>query len=349
MDWSAWLSKTGLDPALVHAYGLEFTRNELQGEDLAYFDHEFLQSMGISVAKHRLEILKLARKDVGSSLSKLRFSSALITAISKTRRSVGKYVGRYFVSSSSSSEEVAVKDSLLGPSERAAKELNGRVIANISTLTSKYSSTSRDSYKADHIEKVMVYKNNGHRSLAISGPVDGLGKYNYKYKQGAAADHHHHHHPHHNNNYKSPRLSGPLPYGSRKSISLGQPPAVDVKSHEKALLDLRNFNYSKSSSGPLDRSPTPTRRSSSSSLDGRPAAIRNMKSSSSSPSGSGPTNRSSPRVSNGPLEAAPGQRPSPRTRHRVANGNLTDTDQRMVDGLDEHSQWAKLFHDMKPT
>lgn len=39
-----------------------FTRNELEGDDVAYLDHEFLKSMGISIAKHRLEILKLAMK-----------------------------------------------------------------------------------------------------------------------------------------------------------------------------------------------------------------------------------------------------------------------------------------------
>ncbi|KAK4786291.1 hypothetical protein SAY86_002980 [Trapa natans] len=323
MDWSAWLSKTGLNPALVHEYGLEFTRNELQAEDLAYFDHEFLQSMGISVAKHRLEILKLARKDYGSSLSKLRFSSVLITSINKAKRSVGKYILRLV---SSNTEEVAVKDSLQGPS----REINRRVITNISNLTRKYSSTIRDN-KIDDIEKVVVYKK--HTRLALSGPLN---------QQDNAAAHHH--------NYKSPRLSGPLPYGLRSSISSGEPLVVDVKSHEKALLALQNLNYSKSMSpGSLDRSPA--RRSSSASVDGRPTTIRNMKSSS---SGSISRNRSRPRVSAGPLGAATrtatGQRPSPRAHHHAVNrSNLVGTDQRVIDGLDEQSLWAKLFYDMKPT
>ncbi|KAK9947457.1 hypothetical protein M0R45_003081 [Rubus argutus] len=56
MDWFAWLSKTGLEPSLVYDYGTIFARNELQMEDVAFFNHEFLLSMGISVAKHRLEI-----------------------------------------------------------------------------------------------------------------------------------------------------------------------------------------------------------------------------------------------------------------------------------------------------
>ncbi|KAL5216166.1 hypothetical protein ABZP36_007567 [Zizania latifolia] len=62
MDWYAWLSAARLDPVVVYEYALVFARNELEADDLAYFDHEFLHSMGVSVAKHRLEILKLARR-----------------------------------------------------------------------------------------------------------------------------------------------------------------------------------------------------------------------------------------------------------------------------------------------
>ncbi|CAI9113924.1 OLC1v1014629C1 [Oldenlandia corymbosa var. corymbosa] len=63
MDWFSWLSKTGLDPSLSYEYALTFAHNELEEDDINYFNHEFLQSMGICVAKHRLEILKLARKE----------------------------------------------------------------------------------------------------------------------------------------------------------------------------------------------------------------------------------------------------------------------------------------------
>ncbi|CAN6207138.1 unnamed protein product [Urochloa humidicola] len=62
MDWYAWLSRTGLAPALTHEYGRLFSRNELEPGDAAHFDHDLLKSMGIAVAKHRLEILKLAKK-----------------------------------------------------------------------------------------------------------------------------------------------------------------------------------------------------------------------------------------------------------------------------------------------
>ncbi|KAE7997283.1 hypothetical protein FH972_001930 [Carpinus fangiana] len=89
MDWFSWLSKTGLEPSLVYEYGLAFAHNELEEDDIVYFNHEFLQSMGISIAKHRLEILKLARKEKGASP---RPMSRLLVAIRRTKRCLGKYI-----------------------------------------------------------------------------------------------------------------------------------------------------------------------------------------------------------------------------------------------------------------
>lgn len=45
---------------LAYKYGLAFTKKELVEDDLSYFNHKFLQSRGIPVSKHRVEILKLA-------------------------------------------------------------------------------------------------------------------------------------------------------------------------------------------------------------------------------------------------------------------------------------------------
>lgn len=90
MDWFTWLSKTGLEQSLVYEYGLAFCNNELEEEDIAHFNHEFLQSMGISIAKHRLEILKLARKETrGISPHPV---SRLLLVIKRTKRSLEKYV-----------------------------------------------------------------------------------------------------------------------------------------------------------------------------------------------------------------------------------------------------------------
>ncbi|KAG5242755.1 hypothetical protein OIU77_029858 [Salix suchowensis] len=91
MDWFSWLSRSGLDPSLIYEYGLAFARNELQAEDLAYFDHEFLLSMGISIAKHRLEILKLARKDAGGGPHSL---FKFMLAINKTGKSIKKCISK---------------------------------------------------------------------------------------------------------------------------------------------------------------------------------------------------------------------------------------------------------------
>ncbi|KAI3759617.1 hypothetical protein L6452_07552 [Arctium lappa] len=90
IDWFSWLSKTGLEPSLIYEYGMALSRNELEEADIAYFNHEFLQSMGISIAKHRLEILKLARKQKGSSGS--HPISKLMIAIKKTKRTLAKYI-----------------------------------------------------------------------------------------------------------------------------------------------------------------------------------------------------------------------------------------------------------------
>ncbi|XP_043718718.1 uncharacterized protein LOC122666725 isoform X2 [Telopea speciosissima] len=89
MDWFSWLSKTDLEPSLVYEYGLAFAHNELEEEDVTYFNHEFLQSMGISIAKHRLEILKLVRREKGGRLDAV---SKLIAAVKKTKRSLSKYI-----------------------------------------------------------------------------------------------------------------------------------------------------------------------------------------------------------------------------------------------------------------
>ncbi|CAI9786941.1 unnamed protein product [Fraxinus pennsylvanica] len=88
MDWFSWLLNTGLEPCLVNHYALTFIHNELQQDDIAYFSHELLQSMGITVAKHRLEILKLAMKEKGRIHPMLWF----IFAIKHTKTFLAKHI-----------------------------------------------------------------------------------------------------------------------------------------------------------------------------------------------------------------------------------------------------------------
>ncbi|KAM0010799.1 putative sterile alpha motif domain-containing protein [Helianthus debilis subsp. tardiflorus] len=87
MDWFSWLSKTHLDPPFIHEYAVAFSHNQLEEDDISYFNHEFLQSMGISIAKHRLEILKLARKSSG-----LHPMARLIATVKKTKRALAQHV-----------------------------------------------------------------------------------------------------------------------------------------------------------------------------------------------------------------------------------------------------------------
>ncbi|XP_031104659.1 uncharacterized protein LOC116009680 [Ipomoea triloba] len=100
MDWVSWLSKSTLEPSLVYDYALTFAHNELNQEDIPFFNHEFLQSMGVSVAKHRLEILKLARKEKGRSSNSNSNSSSsskqkilwLVFAVKQVRKNLAKQV-----------------------------------------------------------------------------------------------------------------------------------------------------------------------------------------------------------------------------------------------------------------
>ncbi|CAM0901959.1 unnamed protein product [Alopecurus aequalis] len=104
MDWHAWLSSARLEPALVHEYALVLARNELEAGDAAYFDHEFLRCMGIAVAKHRLEILKLARprslRRSSSSVAAAASLSRIVAAVDRAARYVRTLVRRRGRSSS---------------------------------------------------------------------------------------------------------------------------------------------------------------------------------------------------------------------------------------------------------
>ncbi|KAH7546284.1 uncharacterized protein LOC107415710 [Ziziphus jujuba] len=147
MDWFSWLSKTTLDTSHIYEYGLVFARNELQFDDITYFNHEFLQSMGISVAKHRLEILKLARKENGGTTKSL---SRLIWAISKTRKSLVKYFSKLAFHD----QEMSLKDF---PDSAQSREYWKGVLL-------------RRQRSEELKEDRPVLKT---RSMALSGPIDG--------------------------------------------------------------------------------------------------------------------------------------------------------------------------------
>ncbi|XP_047947491.1 uncharacterized protein LOC125193687 [Salvia hispanica] len=91
MDWYTWLSQTNLDPSLVHEYGLALVRNEVEDEDLPYFNHDFLLSLGITIAKHRLEILKLCAKH--HAVTGAGGLSRLVLVMNKTRKLFARKLG----------------------------------------------------------------------------------------------------------------------------------------------------------------------------------------------------------------------------------------------------------------
>ncbi|PKA62447.1 hypothetical protein AXF42_Ash009333 [Apostasia shenzhenica] len=88
MDWRSWLSRSSLPPPLADEYGLLFSLNDLQEEDIEHLDHELLLSMGVSVAKRRLEILKLARKE-----KRKKKMGAAAAATKKLREFVAAHIG----------------------------------------------------------------------------------------------------------------------------------------------------------------------------------------------------------------------------------------------------------------
>lgn len=283
MDWFSWLSKTALEPSLVYEYGLALARNELQLADVRHFNHEFLQSMGISVAKHRLEILKLARKESKGGGPGPPNLSGLILALNKTKKCFNKYIGKWVFR-----DDMAFKAAPPQPLHHSRESLLRR-------------------YKSDPSkeERPPLFTK---RSITLSGPLDG------RVREKLVV------------NARSLKLSGPL----------------DGKIHEKAMYTARSPRFS----GPIDR-----------------RVHEKMMYTAKSPRLSGP----------GPIDGWVPERlmvttKSPRLHERLmVTGRFPGTsdsldgkaaapmiyghyNQEKEDvGYDDHSLWATMFHDMKPT
>ncbi|KQK16789.1 uncharacterized protein LOC100834387 [Brachypodium distachyon] len=117
MDWYAWLSKAaGLSPAVTYEYAVLLGENELEPRDAPHFDHDLLQSIGIRVAKHRLEILKLARKpssidSSSTSYARVRLEGLARKAgrcLARCARRIASGGGRRGLSSSSAGASMSV-------------------------------------------------------------------------------------------------------------------------------------------------------------------------------------------------------------------------------------------------
>lgn len=230
MDWFAWLSKTGLEPSLVYDYGIIFARNELQLEDVACFNHEFLLSMGISVAKHRLEILKLAKKE---SEGGFRSISRLGLALIKTKKCFSKYFTRLVFqendmsSSPRHDQPEKYQEHWRGALLRKPKgheEVKTRSIALSGPLDLR-----------TH-ERLMMTPINIPRSLKLSGPLDSKVNERLMYTGN-----------------RSPRLTSGAMVTDKLMATANRSPKAsgpfDGRSHERLMV---TTNRSPRLSGPLD-------------------------------------------------------------------------------------------------
>ena len=125
--------------------------------------------MGISVAKHRVEILKLARKEVGEAPNSL---SKLILAINKTRKCFNKYVNKLVHHENNAikplSELVRYRDQWRGALIRKCKSEKEKElkIKQLVPRTRKIAKSGPLDFRGQ--EKLLVPP----RSLKLSGPLD---------------------------------------------------------------------------------------------------------------------------------------------------------------------------------
>uniref|UniRef100_A0A6N2K120 SAM domain-containing protein n=1 Tax=Salix viminalis TaxID=40686 RepID=A0A6N2K120_SALVM len=210
MDWFSWLSRSGLDPSLIYEYGLAFARNELQAEDMAYFDHEFLQSMGISIAKHRLEIIKLARKDAGGDR--------------KEHQEVHQQAGFSRDSAEFKAEQLEAELARCkGQSEKELIKLEPPPPTPVLRIRRQAKSGPLDA----RMQENLMHAN---RCLKLSGPLDGKAQERLVFA------------------YRSPKLHGP-PDGRPSLMMTTRSPQVPSPLDARAISPGVHCDYSKESRG----------------------------------------------------------------------------------------------------
>ncbi|CAM9000945.1 unnamed protein product [Rhodiola kirilowii] len=176
MDWFAWLAETPLDPTLVYNYGVLFACNELTLDDVAYFDHDFLLSMGVAIAKHRLEILKLARAKSKTNNHHLRFiiPSFLQSFTKTTRRGFSRCAKKLGRKTESEAEKFGRKLSPLKVEWREIKE-EVRFLNSPGIMADSGQRTAKSG--ALGVKKLMCSVNSSSPVLGtrryVSGPING--------------------------------------------------------------------------------------------------------------------------------------------------------------------------------
>ncbi|EOA31294.1 hypothetical protein CARUB_v10014467mg [Capsella rubella] len=160
MDWFSWLSKTDLDPTLSYEYGLIFAQKKLRSEDIALFNHNYLRRLGINVAKHRVEILKLSKRETKalSSNHPRPVSAKLISVVIKATKSVGDRLNKWLsLGGTAVVKPLKEKQSPSPPAYRSGTFLTGN-------------NNKVNAEKADvQVERLPVIKR---KRIAKSGPLD---------------------------------------------------------------------------------------------------------------------------------------------------------------------------------
>ncbi|CAH8327363.1 unnamed protein product [Eruca vesicaria subsp. sativa] len=224
MDWFSWLSKTDLDPTISYEYGLIFVQKKLQSEDIALFNHNFLRRHGITVAKHRLEILKLSKSETEtlSSYHHRPASAKFISVLIKATKSIGNRFNKWFFLVETAVIEPVMEKQSPEPSSRGEAFVSGNIKANDKRATVK-------------VEMLPVIRK---KRIAKSGPLDI--KHRMQDKTTFTAN-------------RSMNLSGPLDQSVQERLLLAyRSPVVSGQ------LD-GNLNERLKISGPLkERPPSPS-------------------------------------------------------------------------------------------
>ncbi|MED6137298.1 hypothetical protein PIB30_063755 [Stylosanthes scabra] len=160
MDWFSWLSRTSLDPSLIYDYGLTFARNELQLEDATHFNHELLQSMGITIAKHRLEILKLVNKQ--QQLHPLPPNRTNKNLSSLLKRCLRKCINKLNMHSHTHTHQTQPPPPQIEPNWQHQGKWKGMV--------RKQASEEKEDQKPAALPVPPIYRS---KTIALSGPLDG--------------------------------------------------------------------------------------------------------------------------------------------------------------------------------
>lgn len=144
----------------MYEYGLAFAHNELEEEDIAYFNHEFLQSMGISIAKHRLEILKLARREKSSSSHTLKHPiSKFLLVLKKTKKSLANYIATLIHRDDSENRSLIVVPN----NKMMRKKKKSKVVGAIS-----YSSRWKKAMMIRNTRKLVMVEGNNQERLMLT-------------------------------------------------------------------------------------------------------------------------------------------------------------------------------------